>query len=130
MSLRAERVGETIRSILAVEILDLTDPRLELVAITGVDVTPDLAHATAYFDVLGDDDAQLAAQRALDGATRRLQQSVARSLETRRTPKLAFSPDHGITAGERIDARLRELRSTGLLDDAAGVGDGDDGDAV
>jgi ribosome-binding factor A len=127
MTLRAERIGETIRSILAVELLQLTDPRLESVAVTGVDVTPDLAHASVYFDVLGGEEARLAAQRALDGATRRLQQSVARGLHARRTPKLAFAPDHGIAAGERLDATLRELRSSGMLDDAPDDDMPDDG---
>ena len=118
MTLRAERIGETIRSILAVELLELTDPRLEMVTVTGVDVTPDLAHASVWFDVLGGEEARTGAQRALDGATRRLQQVVARGLHARRTPKLTFAPDHGIAAGERLDATLRELRSAGILADA------------
>ncbi len=125
MTLRAERIGETIRSILAVELLELTDPRLEMVTVTGVDVTPDLAHASVWFDVLGGEEARVGAQRALDGATRRLQQAVARGLHARRTPKLTFAPDHGIAAGERLDATLRELRSSGILDDTTGDGPGD-----
>jgi ribosome-binding factor A len=45
---RRARVNEIVREVLADEIERLSDPRLGLVTVTGVDVSPDLRHATVY----------------------------------------------------------------------------------
>ena len=39
--------------VLADELERLSDPRLELVTLTGVDVSPDLRHAKVYYSTLG-----------------------------------------------------------------------------
>ncbi len=49
---RTLRVNELVREIAAEEIERLDDERLELVAITSVEVDPDLRHAVVWFDSL------------------------------------------------------------------------------
>ena len=50
---RMRRVNESVRQVLAEAMLELKDPRIGLVTVTGVDTTPDLRHATVYVSVLG-----------------------------------------------------------------------------
>lgn len=111
MTLRTDRVGEAIREVIATAVADLTDPRLGLVSITGVDVAPDFANAVVYYSTLGDDATIEATGAALTHAGGRLQRAVAAGMRLKRTPHLTFEVDHGILEGEKIDAALRELGS-------------------
>jgi len=120
MSIRTDRVGEAIREVLAAAVADLTDPRLGLVTITGVDVAPDLKNATVFFSTFGGEDELSATGDALNHAAGRLQRAVARGVRMKSTPHLQFEADRGILEGERIDAMLRGL-------DDADASTGDDG---
>lgn len=109
MSLRTERVGESIREVLAEELPRLEDPRLGLVSITGVDVSPDLRFAQVFVSSLNADSDMEATLAALARARVRLQSGIGRKLRLKRTPVLRFAQDSGISKGERIDRILREL---------------------
>ena len=50
---RTLRVNEVVRETLADQLERMEDPRLELVTITGVDVSPDLRHANVFYSALG-----------------------------------------------------------------------------
>ena len=49
---RSARVNEVVRETIAEEVERLSDPRLGLVTITGVDVSPDLRQATVYYSAI------------------------------------------------------------------------------
>ncbi len=49
---RMVRVNEVVREVVADELERLSDPRLGLVTVTGVDVSNDLRHATVYYSAL------------------------------------------------------------------------------
>src|SRR5471032_1378996 len=51
--LRTARLNEVMLEVLADELERMSDPRLELVTLTGVDVSRDLAYATVYYSTLG-----------------------------------------------------------------------------
>lgn len=105
---RMRKVNSVLREVLADEIERLTDPRLELVSVTGVDTSPDLRHATVYVSTI--DLAQgTDAVEALTRAASRLQRAVAREVRMKYTPHLDFSLDTGVIQGDRIDAILRQL---------------------
>ena len=108
---RTLRVNELVREIAADEIERLDDERLELVAITSVEVDPDLRHAVVWFDsLLGEakDDEVL---EALGDARVAIQAAIGRQARLKRTPTLTFKPDTGVRTGERVDEILRELPS-------------------
>jgi ribosome-binding factor A len=109
MSDRMLRVNSIIREVLAEEIERLSDSRLEMVSVTGVDTAPDLRRATVFVDVLGEE-VRDDALRALRGATKRLQGALGSQIRTKYTPILEFLIDPGVAGGERIDAILRELK--------------------
>ena len=99
---------------LAEELERLSDPRLELVTITGVDVTRDLAHAKVFYSTLGAaDDGHdrkrrgRRGRRRCDAASPHLRGVVGRQLRIRQVPALDFQLDPGILAGQRIEEILR-----------------------
>ncbi|MET0565687.1 MAG: 30S ribosome-binding factor RbfA [Acidimicrobiia bacterium] len=104
---RMLKVNSTLREVLADEIERMSDSRLEMVSITGVETSPNLRHAVVYIDVLGADATD--ALTALDRASHRLQAVVARQVRMKYTPVLEFEVDPGVSGGEKIDAILRSL---------------------
>lgn len=107
---RSARVGETLREIIAEDLVRLDDERLAFVSITSVDVDPELNRAIVFFDSLtgeeGDDDIV----ETLDEHRVRLQASIARQIKAKKTPILSFQPDIVIRSAERIDTILRADR--------------------
>ena len=112
---RTARVNEVILEVLADELERMSDPRLELVTLTGVDVTRDLAYAKVYYSTMAasaaadsdsvDDDVD----QALRAAAAHLRGLVGRQLRIRQVPRLTFVPDPGILAGQRIEEILRGI---------------------
>lgn len=101
------RVNSILRHVLAEEIERLSDARLEMVTVTGVDTSPDLRHAMVYIDVLGDSGPAL---DALGRAARRLQARLGAQVTMKYTPRLEFAVDPGVVIGDRIENLLKELR--------------------
>jgi len=107
---RSARVGETLREIIAEDLIRFDDERLEFVTVTGVDVDPELNRAIVYFDSLSGAEADEEIIEALDEYRVRLQSSVARQIKAKKTPILEFKPDIAIRSSERIDEILRADR--------------------
>ncbi|MDH3189622.1 MAG: 30S ribosome-binding factor RbfA [Acidimicrobiia bacterium] len=107
---RMLKVNSTLREVLADEVERLSDSRLEMVSITGVDTAPNLRRATVYVDVLAEDGE--AAIEALEAAAKRLQKAIGRQVRMKFTPVLDFQLDPGVRGGERIDEILRTLHAT------------------
>ncbi len=106
---RMRKVNSVLREVLADEIELLTDPRLEMVSVTGVDTSPDLRTATVYVSTL-DLERGPEAVVALGRAATRLQAAVARQVRMKYTPHLQFELDAGVVQGERIDSIFRSLQ--------------------
>lgn len=115
MSERTSRVGEAIKEVLAMILeKDIADPRLEMVTLTGVDVSPDLRHAHVYYSVLGGKRRRLECEQALERAKGFLRTSVAKGLSIKCTPELTFYTDRSIETGERIDTLINRYRDEGI----------------
>lgn len=112
MTDRMPRVNSILREVIAEEIERMSDSRLELVSVTGVDTAPNLRHATVFVDVLSKERSEDALD-ALDGAAKRLQGVIGREVRMKYTPTLSFELDKGITGGERIDEILRGILPPG-----------------
>jgi ribosome-binding factor A len=108
---RMRRVNSIIHEVIAEQVELLVDPRLGFVSITGVDTAPNLRHAVVYFSTL-DPDTLADTQAALAAAAPRLRGILGRQVRMKYTPALEFRPDHGIVAGERIDAALRRIEES------------------
>ncbi|MFN8041491.1 MAG: 30S ribosome-binding factor RbfA [Acidimicrobiales bacterium] len=122
---RTARVNELVREIVADELERIDDDRLELLAVTAVDIEADLRHATIYFDTLQGEDGDDEVLEALGEHRVRLQAAIGRQARLRRTPELGFRPDPAVRSGERIEAILRDIPPAGDADPA----EADDADA-
>jgi ribosome-binding factor A len=105
-----ERVSELIH-IRLMDLLErkIKDPRIQMVTITDVVITPDASRADVYFSVLGGESAREDAQAGLDSAAGWLRRELGRRLRLRQTPELVFHYDPSMKRGERIADILDEL---------------------
>lgn len=130
-----QHVKEAVAQIVEQEI---SDPRLNLVTITDVEVTSDQKYATVYWtaldsglvsrdpsrtggDALPEED-EVAA--GFEAARSRIQGLVARRVQTRNTPELRFRPDPVASQAARVEDLIRRVRAdergSGREDDDAG----------
>lgn len=110
---RSQRVAEQIRRELAELIrLEVKDPRIGMISLTDVEVTPDYAHAKVFFtSMTGEEglDEILAGLRRASGFLRR---ELGRRVRIHTTPELHFHYDKSLEQGSRlsrlIDDAVRE----------------------
>lgn len=107
---RSARVGETLREIIAEELVRIDDERLSFVTVTGIEVDNELNRAHVYFDSLSGEEADEQIIEALTHHRSRLQSSIAKQIRAKKTPILDFRPDIALRSAERIDDILREDR--------------------
>jgi ribosome-binding factor A len=113
---RMRRVNEAVREVVSESLVDLNDPRIELVTVTGVDASRDLRSAVVYVSVLGNERRVEQALAGLQAAHGVLQARVGRELRLKRTPTLAFEYDPTVERGVRMTKLIDELAG----DDAGG----------
>ena len=107
---RSARVSRHIRNTLA-ELLrkKIRDPRLRAVAITGVDLSPDLRLAKIYFSAPGNEEAVAAAEAGFQKAHAFIKRQLAANLGLRYMPEIRFCYDRSLDYGARIDNILKTL---------------------
>ena len=103
------RVNESVRAVIADGVGTLKDPRIGMVTVTGVDVTPDLREARVYVSVLGTERKRRETLAGLASAHGVLQARINRELNLRRTPTLTFSYDDSVEQGVRMTHLIDEL---------------------
>ena len=86
----------------------LTDPRVALVTVTSVSVSPDMRNARISISQLGSDAELKAAAKALNGAASLLRRAIGKSLKLRYVPMLRFFADEALREGDRIGGMIRE----------------------
>ncbi len=87
----------------------IKDPRLELVTITGVEVSPDLKLARVYFSRFGDPEEVRRGLEGLQSATGFIKRELGQRLKLRRVPDLEFAHDTSFEYGDRIESLLKDL---------------------
>ena len=104
----SRRSGEIAREKLAsILLFEVADPELDLVTLTGCEVSVDRSFVRAY--VSCEPERYESVMAALDRAKGRIRSLLGRSLGWRVTPELAFSIDTSTDEAERI-ARALERR--------------------
>jgi len=112
-SSRMRKVNELLREVIAEEAIELKDPRIGFLTITGVDTAPNLRTARVFYSVMGDDDQHDATATALKSAAKRFQAAIGRQTRLKYTPVLEFRIDPSIEHGLRMDALLHDLAEDG-----------------
>lgn len=125
---RTDRVGALLKAALSEMILrGVKDPRVGMVTVTGVDLSPDLKHAHVFVSILGDAEARTRSLAGLTSARAFLQAQAGKRLGLRFTPELRFEIDPSFDAAERVEHLLREIRAA-AENSAAGGHDAEDAD--
>ena len=111
---RSRRIAEQVQRELSDIIrLELKDPRVGLITITDVEVTPDHGLAKVYFTLLGDESRIADATRGLQHAAGFLRSQLASRFEMRSVPQLMFVHDASVERG----MRLSQLIDAAVADD-------------
>jgi ribosome-binding factor A len=106
---RANRIADQIQRDLAGLIpREVSDPRAGLVTITGVEITPDYAHATVHFTTIGSTPEESAA--ALNGAAPILHQRLFKLLHIHTVPQVHFVYDRSVKEGFEMDQLIKQAR--------------------
>ena len=105
---RMRRVNESLRELLSEAVLELKDPRIGFVTVTGVETSPDLRSARVFVSVLPEKKRE-ATIEGLTAAHGVLQARVARELRMKRTPQLTFEYDPSVERGVRMSKLIDEL---------------------
>ena len=108
---RSARLNETLREVIADELVRIDDERLAFVTVTTIDVDNELNRAFVYFDSLGGEESDADILEVLEEHRRRIQASINRQIRAKKTPVLVFRPDDVIRSAERIDDILRADRA-------------------
>ena len=108
---RSARLGETLREVIAEELVKIDDERLAFVTVTAIDVDNEMNRAIVYFDSLAGEDGDTTILEALEEHRRRIQASINRQMRAKKTPVLDFRPDDVIRAAERIEDIIRADRA-------------------
>lgn len=117
---RAQRIADQIARDLAKLIpLEVRDPRVGLVTITGCDITPDYAHAKVYFTVLGSDPEETT--EGLNAAAGMLRNHLFRELHIHTVPTLHFTLDESVMKGFEMDALIKKAIAQTEASEALGA---------
>ena len=110
---RQRRISDQIQRTLSELIRDeLKDPRVGMITLTEVEVSPDLAHAKVYFTTLGDDAARSRTLLGLSRASGFLRSLLGRQIKTHNTPELHFFYDASVETGVRISKLIDDALAT------------------
>lgn len=100
---RSRRIAEQIQRELSEIIrLELKDPRVGMITITDVEVTPDIEHAKVFFTRLGEAAENETVTRALQHAAGFLRSELAHRMRLRVVPDLRFEYDESVERGVRL----------------------------
>jgi ribosome-binding factor A len=100
---RPERVSERIHQEISVMFArQVSDPRLENLNVTRVEVSGDLHIAKIFITPRGDADATREMMNALAHANAYIRRQLAASLDLRSAPEIRFQLDYSIEKGEHF----------------------------
>jgi ribosome-binding factor A len=108
---RTARLNESLREVIAEDLVRIDDDRLALVTITAIDVDAEMNRAVVFFDSLAGEDGDEEILAAFADHRVKLQSSVGRQVRAKKTPILQFKPDQTIRAAERIERILHDTNT-------------------
>jgi len=107
---KVERINNIIqREISNILQFEMKDDRLGFVTITAVKTTNDLSLATVYVNFLGKDERNEKGLEILNHSKGFIRSSLAKKMDIRKVPELAFKLDDSMEKGRKIDMILNEI---------------------
>ena len=112
---RSFRIADQIQRDVAELVRDLKDPRIGMITINHVEVTPDYAHAKVYFSLLVGDAA--ACETALNEAAGFVRNGLFKRLAIHTVPTLHFLFDRTTERAAELTALIIQANATRARDD-------------
>ena len=112
---RGFRIADQIQRDLAELIRELKDPRIGLVTLHVVEVTPDYAHAKVFFSVLVGDAKEC--ETALNEAAGYLRNGLFKRLRIHTVPTLHFLFDRTTERAAELNALIQQANATRARED-------------
>jgi ribosome-binding factor A len=112
---RSFRVADQIQRDLALLVRELKDPRVGLLTINGVEVSPDYVHATVRFSLLVGDPAEC--ETALNEAAGFLRNGLFKRLAIHTVPTLHFQFDRTTERAAELNALIRDANASRAKED-------------
>ena len=108
---RTQIVGDEMQKVISDIIQNkVKDPRIPmLTSVTGVKMSPDLAYATVYISVYGDDEAKKGCMDALKHAKGFIRTEMCKRINLRVAPELTFSLDTSLEDAARMEAFITKM---------------------
>lgn len=103
---RSLRIADQIQRDVSELIRDLKDPRIGMVTVTGVDITPDYAHATVRFSLLVGQPEE--SETALNEAAGFIRNGLFKRLQIHTVPTLHFQFDRTTERAAELNALIRQ----------------------
>lgn len=112
---RSERIAGQIRRELAELIrLEVKDPRVHLVTLTDVEVTPDYTHARVFYTSLDGVEHQEEIGAGLRRAAGFLRRELGRRIKIHHVPELHFVYDTSVERGTRLSQLIDQAVASGF----------------
>jgi ribosome-binding factor A len=111
----ADQIQRDLSELIAFE---LKDPRVGMVTITEVQITPDYAHARIFFTMLNDDEEAI--RNTLEGLVKAsgfLRGQLGRRLTIHTLPQLHFVHDTSVSRGMQLSSLIEQANATRARDD-------------
>ena len=106
---RRDRISEQIRRELAEVIQsELKDPRVGMISLTDVEVSPDYAHAKVYFSSMAGSDTLDSVQAGLQQASGCLRSELGKRISIHMIPQLHFVFDDSLERGAELSKLISE----------------------
>ena len=112
---RSYRIADQIQRDVAELIRDLKDPRIGMVTVNAVEVTPDYAHATILFSLLIGDPHEC--ETALNEAAGFVRNGLFKRLQIHTVPTLHFQYDRTTERAAEMSALIHKANATRALED-------------
>lgn len=106
---RLARLNELILQTVSQAALNLKDPGIGFITITGAEISQDVSTAKIFYSVLGTPKEKEATAEALERAKPHIRHEVGRLENLRRVPHLIFLYDESVERADRVGRLLNKI---------------------
>lgn len=108
---RLVRLNELILQTVSQATLQLKDPGLGFITITGAELSPDVSVAKIFYSVLGTPEQRVETAAALERARPYVRSQVGKLENLRRVPQIAFMYDTSVERADRVNQIFNALHN-------------------
>lgn len=107
---KVQRLETTIqRSLTEIYRKEVKDDSIGFLTITECRLTNDFSYLTVYYTILGSENKQAAAQKALERSKKFVRTRLAHHVKMRKSPQLVFKYDESLNYGNKISFGLKDV---------------------